>query len=82
MNNEYIYGKNDLFAVLIIIKSFLKDDEVSKLIVEIKQALDNLEYNLRSIPIMKILDRMGFPENWEELKELKKKEIFYESMKK
>ena len=78
MNNEYIYGKNDLFAVLIIIKSFLKDDEVSKLIVEIKQALDNLEYNLRSIPIMKILDRMGFPENWEELKELKKKEIFYE----
>ena len=78
MNNEYIYGKNDLFAVVLIMKSFLKEDEVCDFVLEIKKSLENLEYNLRTIPIVKILDKMGFPENWEEIKEIKKKEIFYE----
>lgn len=76
MNNEFIYGKNDLFALVIIIKSMLKDEEVNDFILEIKGALDNLEYNLRSIPIVKILDRMGFPHNWMDIANTKKKELF------
>jgi len=76
MNNEYIYGKKDLFALVIIIKSLLKDNEFAAFLQEIKKALDNLEFNLRSIPIIKILDRMGFPENWESLLEIEKKELF------
>ena len=29
--------------------------------------INNLAYNLRSIPISKVLNRMGFPENWKEI---------------
>lgn len=75
-NNEYVYGKNDLFALVIILKSMLKEEEVNILVLEIKQALDNLDYNLKTIPLLKVLDRMGFPENWESIKEITKKEIF------
>ena len=64
MNNEYIYGKNDLFALVIILKSLLKPEEIKDFVLEVKGCVDNLEYNLRSIPINKILDRMGFPLNW------------------
>ena len=67
MDDEYVYGKNDVFALIIIIKQMLKDNEVKDMVLEIKKILNNLEYNLKSIPISKILDRMGFPHNWEEI---------------
>ena len=35
-----------------------------------------LEYNLKVIPINKVLDRMGFPDNWTDIKEIKKGENF------
>lgn len=76
MDNEFIYGKNDLFGLLIILKTMLKPEEFKDLALEIKATIDNLEYNLRTIPINKILDRMGFPENWMELVELEKEEMF------
>ena len=70
MNNEYIYGKNDLFSLVIILKYFLRKEELKDFVLEVKKTLDNLEYNLRTIPITKILDRMGFPENWMEIIDL------------
>lgn len=76
MDNEFIYGKNDLFALVIILKTMLKDNEVRDFVFEVKGALDNLEYNLRTIPINKILDRMGFPDNWMDIAELEKEELF------
>ena len=72
-NDEYIYGKNDLFALLIIIKQMLKDDEFKNIVMEIDHNLTNLSYNIKSIPMAKILDRMGFPENWEKLIEIDKR---------
>ena len=66
-NYEYIYGKNDLFALLIIMRQLLSEVEVKNLILEINKVLDNLEYNLKSIPINKVLNEMGFPENWRQL---------------
>ena len=71
IDDEYIYGKNDLFALLIIIRQLLTSTEVKNLILEIEKVLNNLEYNLKSISIDKVLDRMGFPENWEELIHIK-----------
>lgn len=76
MNNEYIYGKNDLFALVIILKAFLKDSEVKDLVLEIENAVNNLEYNLRSIPVAKVLDKMGFPDNWKDIQDITKKELF------
>lgn len=76
MNNEYIYGKNDLFALLIILKNLLKDEEVNRLVMELKSAIDELDFNLKTISVDKILDRMGFPKNWEEIKDISKKTMF------
>ena len=73
MNDEYIYGKNDLFALIIIIKQMLKDNEVKDMALEIEKLLQNLEYNVKSIPIDKVLDRMGFPKNWMDIVEIDKK---------
>ena len=76
LNNEYIYGKNDLFALIIILKDMLKKDEFKSFILEISQAIDNLEYNLKTIPVLKILDRMGFPMNWQDIVDIEKKDMF------
>lgn len=76
MDNEYVYGKNDVFSVLIILKTLLKEEEVNDLMIEIQKIIDNLEYNLKTIPIDKILDRMGLPSNWIEIKDIKKEDLF------
>jgi len=63
-DNEYIYGKNDIYALIIIMKSALRKNEFSKMIHEISMELELLDANISIIPFSKILDRMGFPENW------------------
>ena len=73
MDGEYIYGKNDIFALIIILKQMLKDNEFKNMVLEIEHAINNLEYNLKIIPIGKILDRMGFPENWKNIANITKK---------
>lgn len=74
-NGEYIYGKNDLFAVIIIMKQMLKDNEVKNMVIEIDHALDNLAYNLKSISIEKVLDQMGFPVNWKNISDIERVDI-------
>lgn len=74
-HDEYICGKNDLFALIIIIRQFLTKGESKNLVVEIDRALDNLDYNVKSININSVLKRMGFPENWKEIADIEKKEL-------
>ncbi len=76
MDDEYIYGKNDLYALVIILKCLLKDDEIKDMMNEVDKAISNLEFNLRSIPIDKVLDRMGFCSNYMDIVDIRKKEIF------
>ena len=66
-NDEYIYGKNDIFALIIILRQLLTQTEIVNLVNEIKRSINNLELNIKSIPLTKILNEMGFPENWEEI---------------
>lgn len=73
-NDEYIYGKNDLFALIIILKYLLTPLEMRNLSLEIEHILDNLEYNLHSIKIDKILDQMGFPLNWKDIVDIERRE--------
>lgn len=73
MDGEYIYGKNDIFALIIMIKQMLKENEFKDMCLEIEHAINNLEYNLKTIPIGKVLDRMGFPENWTQLANITRK---------
>lgn len=71
-NDEYIYGKNDLFALIIILRQLLTHNEVKNLVIEISDVLDNLEYNLKSISINKVLNEMGFPKNWKEIVDIER----------
>ena len=73
MDGEYIYGKNDIFALIIIMKEMLQDNEFKDMTLEIEHIIKNLEYNLKTIPIGKVLDRMGFPENWQQIANITKK---------
>ena len=56
-----------MFALVIIMKQMLTDTEIKNMVIEIEHALNNLNYNLHSIPLSKVLDRMGFPENWNKI---------------
>lgn len=71
---EYLHGKNDLFALVILIKQLLSDDDFKKTTYEIKNALNNLEVNLKSVKIDKVLNIMGFPNNWQNLEKIEKRE--------
>ena len=64
MDEEYIYGKNDLFAVIIIFKVILEDDEFRLMIKEFEYELEKLDGKVDSIPVEKILDTMGIPKNY------------------
>ena len=70
MNDEYIYGKNDVFSVLIILKYLLRADDFRLMMREIEYEIEKLDGIVDSIPIEKILDQMGFPVNYMELVDL------------
>ena len=64
MDDEYIYGKNDLFAVIIIFKMMLEDDEFRMMLKEFEYELEKLDSRVDSIPVEKMLDTMGVPKNY------------------
>ena len=64
MDDEYIYGKNDLFAIIIIFKMMLEDDEFRLMLKEFEYELEKLDGRVDSIPVEKILDTMGVPKNY------------------
>ncbi len=70
-DGEYIYGKNDLFALVIILKQMLSEEEFRLMVYEIGYELDILDGKIKSIPQSKILDRMGFPENFRDIVNIK-----------
>lgn len=70
MDNEYIYGKNDIFSVLIILKYLLREDDFRMMMKELEYEIEKLDGIVNSIPIEKILDRMGIPTNYMELVDL------------
>jgi len=75
-DGEYVTGKNDLFALIIILRQMLSNEDVKNLILEIDRALENLKLNLHSIPVEKVLDRMGFAHNWKEIANIEKRKSF------
>ena len=66
-NGEYIYGKSDLFALLIILRQMLTTEDFKNMTNELENVVATLDYNLTSIKIEKVLNRMGFPKNWKDL---------------
>ena len=67
MDDEYIYGKNDIFSVFIIFKYLLRKDDFRMMMREVNYEIDRLDGVINSVPINKILDRMGIPDNYMDL---------------
>lgn len=66
-DDEYIYGKNDLFSLILMFKYMLREDDFRKLVNEIGYEIDVLDGKLNVIEISKILDKLGFPPNWRDI---------------
>ena len=69
-NDEYIYGKNDIYAVIIMLKYMLNADDFRAFIKEVDYELSILDGKVNVIEQEKILNRMGFPENWKYIIEI------------
>ena len=67
MDDEYIYGKNDVFAVVLIFKYMISKDEFRLMLKEFEYELEELDARIDSIPVEKILDTMGIPKNYMDL---------------
>ncbi|MBR1417306.1 MAG: Abi family protein [Bacilli bacterium] len=63
----YIYGKDDLFALIIILKRVLRDADFHLMMQEISYELDILSGKLHCIRVEKVMDMMGFPQNYKDL---------------
>lgn len=63
----YVNGKNDIFALIIILKRLLTDVDFKMMMNEINYELDRLSGKLFSININDVIERMGFPSNYKDI---------------
>ncbi len=66
-DGDYVCGVNDLFAIIIIMKQILKEEDFVLMMHEISYELDILDGKLEAIEITKVLEAMGFPVNYKEI---------------
>jgi abortive infection bacteriophage resistance protein len=64
MDGEYIYGKNDIFSIVIMFKYLLEEDEFRLMLKAFEYEFELLDGRIDSIPVEKILDTMGIPKNY------------------
>lgn len=69
-DDEYVYGKNDLYAIVIIMKQMLREEEFRDLIHEIGYEIDVLDGIVDTVPLNTILNKIGFPNNWKDIIDL------------
>lgn len=70
LDDEYTSGKNDLFALILIMKFMLADEEFRLLIKEIDYEKSVLAGKLKVIDIEDVMSFMGFPRDYTKLIEL------------
>ena len=63
---RYKYGKNDLYAQVIILKLFLSEEDFRIFFHDLKRCFK------KHLIHKEILEKMGFPENWERIGKIKK----------
>ena len=68
---EYTKGKNDLFALIIILKQVLQADRFSEMMSEINRCFDMFNLRVHTIEISKLYNKMGFPENYMDIVDIR-----------
>lgn len=66
-DGEYSNGYKDLFSIIIILKVLLKDAEFKKFYNILINDLKELKENIKSIELLQILNKMGFPKDYKKL---------------
>ena len=66
-DGEYVKGKNDMFAVVIMFKVMLSKSKFSDFMDEVNRAIKVFDKNIGIIENDVLLERMGFPSNYEEI---------------
>lgn len=67
VDDHYIYGKNDLFAVVIMLKELLTEKEFTEFITELGYEIDILDGKVNVVPLNLMLNKLGFPNNWRDI---------------
>ena len=70
IDEEYVYGKNYLFSLVLMFKFMLSKEDFKLLVFELGYEVDLLDNKLNSIEIDKVLDKIGFPTNWKNIVDL------------
>lgn len=70
-SNHYIYGQNDLYAVVIIFKLMLRKNSFKKFYRCFCELIQGFDKELKTISIDTVLWEMGFPQNWQNIKNVK-----------
>ena len=70
VDNEYKFGKNDLFSLIIIMKDMLTKEEFNDVLYQIGYEVDILDGKVDTVPLKTILNKMGFPSNFRDIKEM------------
>lgn len=68
VNGRYICGKNDLFSAILILKILLPQNEFTNCFNKLNGRIESLKNKLGSISIDDVLNKMGFPTNWKDIK--------------
>lgn len=69
-DSKTVYSTRDLFSIVIILKVLLEKEQFNEFYNRIIETIKELESNLLSLKIDKVLYKMGFPKNYKNLLEL------------
>ena len=69
---QFVYGKNDLFSVVIALRYLLEDNWYKEFIKELKKLIDKYLKKHDSITEQELYEKMGFPENWKKITRYRK----------
>lgn len=71
-NGQFIFGKNDLFAVVLALRYLVGNEEFKNFKRALLQLINNTNKNCPHITKIQLLTSMGFPQNWDRILRFKK----------
>ena len=71
-NNHYIYGKQDLFAVVISLRYLISNDEFKQFKTSLSKLIKAVLKQCPHLTEEQLLDNMGFPANWHKISRYRK----------
>ena len=72
VNNHYVCGKQDLFAVVIALRYLISNDEFKHFKAILSKLIKSVLKQCPHLTEEQLLDNMGFPANWEKISRYRK----------